>query len=167
LLTSSLAFWISSRLVIIDWHCDFLLEDKFVSKELNPVLEVRHDSVGSSPFALTIETSSEGTLLLLSTGALVRLCLIVESHEKGILAWVIQCGHIWLIQESICNHLTEDILTEMVLISPFKDPSLSMTILCTNTIVNEVLLHQLLELLEHEHPFSINNWQCAEGVQTW
>ena len=167
MLPSSLAFWISSRLIIIDGHCDFLLEDKLVSKELNPILEIRHDSVSSPPFTLTIETNSEGTLLWFSTGTLVRLGLVVKSQEQCVLAWVIQCGHIWLIQESVCDHLPEDILTEMVLIGPFKDLILSMTILGSSTIVNEILLHQLLELLKHEHPLSINNWQCAEWVQTW
>lgn len=36
-----------------------------------------------------------------------------------------------------------------------------------STLIDEVLLDQLLELLEKEHALGIGDWEGAEGIESW
>jgi hypothetical protein len=74
----------------------FLFEDKFLREESEPVLEVRDNSVSSSPGSVTINVKTQGTSGLRNDSLV--LSLVEKGNDKSILSLVVHLSYIRFIQ---------------------------------------------------------------------
>lgn len=141
-----------------DRHSDLLLEHDLIGEEGDPVLEVWHDSVSGAPGTLTVrlvKVDRSCGLSLASWHLLVGL--VVEGNEKSVLARIVQTGHVWFVKQGLREHLSEYLRREVVFVGSVEDFVFLGAFFGLESLVNEVLLDQLLELFEEEHALGIRD----------
>ena len=86
----------------------FLFHDDFVGEESDPLLEVRHDAISSSPILLSVKFG-------VTIGGFIE-----KSHQKLILARIVQTCDVWVIKKCLCKHLLIDFWAEMCFVRTLK-----------------------------------------------
>ena len=63
--------------------------------------------------------------------------------------------------------MSEDVWLHVVFVCSVEHTVLFSAFFALRTVVDEVLLNKLLELLKQEHALSISDWKGAEWVKSW
>jgi hypothetical protein len=127
----------------------FLLKHEFVSKELQPVLEVGNDSVRGPPDTVTIE-------VLTQRGACIRLhiLLLEQGDNESVSSLVVHTCYIGVVQKSLREYLFEDLRLHMVFKDALEDLEFGVFSL-TLHVINKIGSHKLLKGSKHEHSFCL------------
>jgi len=95
------------------------LNNHIFREEVDPVLKVRHDSIGCTPLSLTVR----------GVAVSVTPHLIVKGNEEGIISWVVKRGDVWLLKEGFRQDLSEDLRGHMFFEVSLENLELRVTLL--------------------------------------
>ena len=93
--------------------------------------------------------------------------LVIECHKQSILSRIVERCSVRLVNESVGEDLTENLLGEVIFIRSVENAIFLGAFLAFGAFVYEVLPDQLLEMLEKEHTLGISDRQGTKRVEAW
>lgn len=129
----------------------WLRNHRSLPKELDPALEVRHDSVLGAPLLDTVR------LLLVLGGALGVVDLVVQDEQELVCPRVVCRGQVRVLPQSILEHLPEDVWLQVLIVLPLEDLVLREPLLGLGSFV-DAASDQLLESSQLHGPLCILDW---------